>query len=483
MKKLACIASTLAALSACGDNIKPEQPLDSGVDSGLPADASPDAPVTPFTKPTPFAVPLSAAGPDQLQSATAGPSGTFYAAGFAATTVAGAKLVTVVRLTTTGLDTTFGQGGKVTTALDFKGGSGEIDVATQSDGKIIVTATVANLTNPADRDIAVIRLTSAGVLDVNFGVAGVRILDLNSAVDNGGTLTGFDASRDLSIDAQNRIYIYGVQRGEGNITGGSTPRIDTDHAVVRLTANGDVDNTWGGGDGKFLLDIYSAGAHANATSRGILALADGSVIAGGYANSAGLGTTQPVLFKLTPAGAIDTGFADQGLFHDTVLTLQTEVYNFALHGTKIVTGGYGRNTGTTNDWVSMRFAAATGVRDTSWGMTNGAVLFDPSGSMLGSNCRNAIALPGGRTLLLGSIGPGNMPAQDAAFAVLAADGRLDTHFGTGIVTYALGANGNDQFWGAVASGNNALVVGYKGGGTAQTDTVNDDSYGVVLPLQ
>lgn len=479
MKKLAWITTALAALSACGDNIKPDQLPDAG---NLPADASPDSPVNPFSKPTPFQVPLSAAGPDQLQSATAGPSGMFYAAGFAATTVAGPKLVTVVRLTSTGLDTTFGQGGIATTSIEYRGGSGEIDIATQSDGKIIVTTTVANLLNAADRDIAVIRLLANGNVDTTFGLLGVRTLDLNSAIDSGGTLTGLDAARDLAIDAQNRIYIYGVQRGEGNVTGGSSPRIDTDFAVVRLTANGDVDTAWGGGDGKYLLDIYSAATHSSATSRGILALADGSVIAGGYANSAGLGTNQAVLFKLTPAGALDTAFADQGLFHDTVLALQTEIYNFAVHGTKIVTGGYGRNTGTANDWISMRFDVATGVRDTTWGTTNGAVVFDPSGTMAGSNCRNAIGLPGGRTLLLGSFGPSNMPAQDAVFAILDSSGKLDTRFGTGIVSYQLGANGNDQFWGAAVSGNSTLVVGYKGGGSAQTDTVNDDSYGVVLPL-
>jgi hypothetical protein len=163
--------------------------------------------------------------------------------------------------------------------------------------------------------------------------------------------------------------------------------------------------------------------------------------------------------------------------------MQTEVYNFAMHGTHVVTGGYGRNAGTTNDWVSLRFDVMTGARDTTWGgAPNGAVLFDPSGTMAGANCRNAIWLTNGKTLLTGSIGPGNMPAQDAAFAVLDASGKLDAAFGTGIVTYPLGANGNDQFWGGVVSGGTALVVGYQGGGTTQSETTNDDSYAVVLPL-
>ncbi len=485
MKHLTWITTTLFALTACGDNnaTAPDATQIDATAIDAANDAATDAPVNPFIKPTPFAVPLSVAGPDQLQSAIAGPAGTFYAAGFAAQTVAGPKLVSVVKLTATGVDTTWAQNGISTTTLDFKGGSGEINVATQSDGKIIVAATVANTTNPADRDIALIRLTSAGVLDAGFGVAGVRILNLGTALDTNGTLSGFDGARGISIDPQNRIYLHAVQLAEGTITGGTTPRVDTDYAIVRLTANGDVDLTWGGGDGKHLLDIYSANAHSNATPRGILALADGSVVGGGYATSAGLGTAQPVLYKLTPAGALDPAFAGGGLFHDQVLALQTEIYNIALHGTKIVTGGYGRDTGTTNDWVSMRFDVATGARDTAWGgASNGAVVFDPSGTKLGSNCRNAIALPGSRTMLIGSMGPSNMPAQDAVFAVLDADGKLDTRFGTGIVTYPLGANGNDQFWGGVASGNKAIVVGFKGGGTAQTDTTNDDSYAVVVTL-
>jgi hypothetical protein len=191
-----------------------------------------------------------------------------------------------------------------------------------------------------------------------------------------------------------------------------------------------------------------------------------------------------VLYKLTAAGALDTGWAGGGVFHDTVLAIQTEIYNFAVHGNQLVTAGYGRNAGATNDFVSLRFDLATGARDLTWGgTTNGAVVFDPSGTMLGSNCRNAIALPNGRTALIGSTGPGNMPAQDAVFAILDANGRLDTSFGTGVHVYPLGANGNDQFWGGAVSGDSAVFVGYKGGGATQTETTNDDSYGVILPLR
>jgi uncharacterized delta-60 repeat protein len=320
-----------------------------------------------------------------------------------------------VKLTPTGLDTTFGQGGIATTALDYKGGSGEIEIRTQPDGKIIVIATVANAAAAADRDVAVTRLTTAGVVDTGFGDNGVRILDLGAGVANGmGGFTATDSARGLAIDAQGRIYVHAVVHAQGNVTDGTTPRTDTDYTVVRLTATGDVDTAWSGGDGTFTLDLYSGGAHSNATARGLLVLADGSVIGSGYANTAGLGTTQPVLFKLTPAGELDAGFADGGVFHDTVLALQTEVYKVALHGNKLVSGGYGRNTGTVNEWVSLRFDATTGARSRCR-----AVVRCCSGRSVRATCRRRMPCSRSSTPTVGSTrtsGPASRPTSSARTA-------------------------------------------------------------------
>jgi hypothetical protein len=136
----------------------------------------------------------------------------------------------------------------------------------------------------------------------------------------------------------------------------------------------------------------------------------------------------------------------------------------------------------------MKFDTLTGVRDASFGdAPNGAVVVDPSGAMVGDNCRSAIALPGGKTLLIGSAGPANQVAQDAAFVVLDADGKLDAAYGDGAHTIAFGPDGggNDQLWGGAVSGDFALLVGYRGGGAAadQTADKNDDAYLVLLPVQ
>jgi len=411
---------------------------------------------------------------------TAAPAdGEFYAAGFAATAVGGPRAVVVVKYGPMGPDTTFGTMGVAITPLVFVGGNDEIDVITQSDGSILVSATVANAINAADRDVAVARLSADGSLDTTFGVAGVATLNLNDAHNNGMMLVGLDSSRSIAVDSSDDILIHAASRALG-VDGMGNPRTDTDFTVAKLTADGAIDTAFGT-NGQYRLDI----ALANATPRGIKTLPDDTLLVSGYANTPDVGdTVQAVLYKLTAAGAPDTGFATNGLFHEPVLTIQTEIYNIVIHGQSLVTAGYGRDSGDTNDYVSMRFDVDTGVRDTTWGgEPNGAVVVDPSGTMLGSNARSAVGLPNGGTIIIGSTGPGNMPAQDAVFVVLDANGELDTDYLTGIHVLPLGNDGNDQFWGGAVSGNYVSLVGYQGGGSMQTDTMNDDSYGVLFEIQ
>ena len=481
------LAAGTLCLAACGDDesIDNADAPPPGIDAAR-ADAEPpmvDADT--FTPPTPIAVPLSATGPDQLFGATPAPGGGFYVAGFAADGVAATdpRLVTVARLTAAGaLDTTFGGGdGIATTTFDFRGGSDEVDLALQSDGKILVSATIASNTNPADRDVAVIRLDTAGALDPTFAIDGLRRLDLSTALDPGtGILQGMDGARAIGVDAMDRIYIHAVQRGEE-----PAGRTDTDFALIRLDADGDPDNSYAD-NSKFLLDLTGGGpptVSLSATPRAIHVFADGSVIASGYTtNSAFSVGPQPVLYRLEPDGDPDPGFAAGGVFFDVVLAMQTEVYGFAVHGGNLVTGGYGRDTGDQNDWISLRFDTATGARDLTWGgTTNGAVVHDVSGAMIGDNCRNAVGLPDGKTVLVGSTGPSNDPAQDAVFAVLSATGTLDPAYGDGIHGFDVG--GNDAFWVGALSGSNAILAGYRGAGTMQTTAANDDAYVVILPVR
>ena len=494
MKHALGLSPLLLAFAACGDDNKVTP--DGGVtpDMEVAVDAPPDAP--PFVAPTPFAIPISATGQDEVMSAAPGPNGSFYIAGYtsASTSSAPTKYLFVAKLTSAGvLDSTFGDGGIYTSTVVFtptgSSGTDEIDVAVQADGHVVVAGTIVNDVDATDRDIGLFRVNASGVLDTTgFGTAGTGgFTRLNLSTKNTtGTTAALDSQRGLAIGPSDQIFVHATARDMVDTKAAGGERVDTDFAVARLSAAGVLDAGGYGTGGTFLLDLGGANAEANATSKGLAVLSDGTVIASGYANAPGIGSTQPVLYRLTPAGALDSTnwSANGGVFYDTVLAKQTEIYNISVDGDRITTAGYGRNTDIStnccNDWVSLRFDTSSGERDTTFGgATSGAVLVDPTGSHTGSNCRNAISLPGGKTALIGSAGPGG--TRDAALAILTQNGTLDTSFGTGVMTFSLDGT-EDQWWGGAVSGGKLLLVGWKGVGATQTDAANDNAYGVLLPL-
>jgi uncharacterized delta-60 repeat protein len=467
--RLMTFSSVLFGVAACGDD-NPSMP-DAAITPDM-TDAAIDAPS--FVAPTPFKIDISAGGPDQVMAAAAGPSGSFYIAGWTADSPTGTRYVFVAKLTGTGaLDTTFGTGGVFTSDVVFRGGTDEIDMVVQSSGNIIVAATIANDVNANDRDIGLIRVTAAGALDTDFGVVGFSRINLSTAHDNNGTLSALDAQRGLALGPSDALFIHAQSRNDVDMAGART---DADFTVAKLSANGLLDVNYGTA-GKYLLDFSGINAGASSTARGIRALADGSVIASGYQNSPGIGSVQPVLYRLTPAGVLDASF---DVFHDVVLAAVTEIYDISVDGDRITTAGYGRTIAdaAANDWVSLRFDTATGARSTTFGTSNGALVLDVSGTMAGDNCRTAIGLPGGKTAVVGSTGAA--PDRDAALAILTQSGQLDTSYGTGLHKFEM--DGDDQWWAGARNGDVLLVAGWRGQAT-QTATDNDDSYGILLPLE
>jgi uncharacterized delta-60 repeat protein len=106
---------------------------------------------------------------DEGRSIAIQPDGKIVVAGFS---YAGNKSnFAVVRYNTDGsLDNTFGSGGKVTTVIGLSTDQA-MSVTIQSDGKIVV----AGASSPSDGihfDIAVVRYTTSGALDVTFNPSG-----------------------------------------------------------------------------------------------------------------------------------------------------------------------------------------------------------------------------------------------------------------------------------------------------------------------
>lgn len=467
-------------------------------------------------------VEISATGNDGLFAAAYGPDGKLYAAGYTQNGIGSAvgqdRSTVVVRLTDTGaLDPSWGTGGVVTvnvkvTASDITG-LAELPRGLAFQGnKIIVAGTVETYTTLQtnklfndDRDVYVLRLDADGSLDKTFGdvdavtpanKTGIHILPLSAGVLNaaGTALSGADAQWGLNVLPSGEIIVTAATRSTAMTTDTvPVPRTDTDFAVVKLTADGAQDATFGlvgGTPGVFQLDVAQAGASVRTAS----VLSDGKLIITGYASYGG--SQRPVIFKLLANGsALDTSFGAAGIFSEPVGTA-AEAYGALVQSSgKLVTVGYGRATAATpaSDILSIRLTAS-GVLDTTYGTASGRTWFDVGG--LGDNGR-AILLSDDRPVLLGG-GSLSSGQQDAVITVLSVDGKTlgslaaggsggaggvggsggsggsagaFTSFGTpfGCKAYDFGTVG-DFFWsGARAADGKIAAVGLTGHAQGSTD--------------
>ncbi len=141
------------------------------------------------------------------------------------------------------LDTGFGMGGKVTTAIGAAGDFGYA-LALQSDGKIVVAG---NSYNGSDQDIAVVRYNADGTLDTSFHSDGKVTTGVGS---------GNDYGRAVAIDGNGKIVVVGESdSGSGN----------WDVAVVRFKSNGALDADFGT-SGIVTTAVGSAGDFARAVA-------------------------------------------------------------------------------------------------------------------------------------------------------------------------------------------------------------------------
>jgi uncharacterized delta-60 repeat protein len=453
------------------------------------ADTTPDA--GPDNVGVPIIVPISPTGTDAFFGVAFDPAGNFYAVGHTAPSVASTadRSIVLARFLPNGvLDESFGKGGVAITNVVEGGANGETarGIVIQSTGKIVVSGTVEHditATPPAtsDRDVALLRFDTDGTLDPTFGDEGIVILNLNDGVqitggDGNPAWAGADAAWSLSVYPNDKLLVHAAQRATGFQQDGVTPRTDTDFAVVRLTADGGLDTTFGT-NGKKTTDLGGVNASVRAAS----ILPDGSIIGAGYANTPGLGSTQPVVYKLTPDGEMDTTFGSGGFFHEIVLQAAAEAYGVALQGDKLITIGYGRNsTSESLNWVSVRLNA-NGTRDNTWG-TDGLLTIDVAG--FADNGRNVMALPDGRTMMIGG---GRLTSEngDGMVAIVGDVGQPDTLFDpSGYRIYDLGGTA-DFFWGGAVSPDHSKValVGLRGFGNAGTETNNDDGAILILSAQ
>ena len=186
------------------------------------------------------------------------------------------------------LDTTFGTGGKVTTAFstDFSFGFAS---AIQSDGRIVV-AGAAQRTGSADRDFFVARYLPNGLLDNSFGKRGTATISFyNSEIEK---------SAGVVIQPDGKIVVL----GETTAAGGTV-----DFAVMRLNRNGTPDISFGT-EGKVIIDFSGTDDRASAVKID----SSSRIVVAGYKIVLPFNSEQTVLARLHPNGSLDTSFGTGG---------------------------------------------------------------------------------------------------------------------------------------------------------------------------
>ncbi|MEO6334967.1 MAG: hypothetical protein ABIO91_08295, partial [Pyrinomonadaceae bacterium] len=219
----------------------------------------------------------------------------------------------VIRINTNGtLDTSYNSpNGKA--KINFSGEDFANDMIIQPDDKVVITGTVR--VNP-NKDIAIARLTTSGVLDTTFvGPAGRVFIDISGNEDE---------SFALARQSDGSLIMAGRSAG---LNGG-------DFLLVRMTSAGAIDTAFGFG-GAVLTPIGTQ----NDSAYSVAMQPDGKIVAAGIANSGSF--DEAAFARYTSTGALDTTFDGDGKVSYDIRASNSDVIRSVLIQTdgKIVGGG------------------------------------------------------------------------------------------------------------------------------------------------
>jgi uncharacterized delta-60 repeat protein len=228
------------------------------------------------------------------------------------------------------LDATFGSGGVVTTSV---GPDDEYayDVAIQPDGKIVV---VGYADNGSDADFALARYTISGTLDTSFGSGGVVTTPIGPRDDYGWS---------VAIQPDGKIVAAGYA------SNGS----DEDFALARYTVSGTLDTSFGS-NGIVTTPIGSSYDHVY----DIALQPDGKIVVVGYANNGS--DDDFALVRYTASGTLDTTFGSSGVVTTPIGLDDDHGWSIALQPDgKIVAAGFANN-GSDDDFAVVRYHGGGG---------------------------------------------------------------------------------------------------------------------------
>lgn len=333
--------------------------------------------------------------------------------------------------TPTGLDTSFGAGGRISTP----GGGDARAVLIRPDGRIIVVGR-RDVGANFHFQFGAAAYDAAGNLDRSFGTQGIATIPLGGSDDE-----AFDAAddRDGGFVAVGRTDAAGLT--------------NTDFGVARYTADGQPNPTFPTG-GFVRTDVAGRADGANA----VAVQADGKIIAAGFAQ------TTPIDFDFALVRYNADGTLDRSFGGDGIITTDLGSQNDAANAVAIQPDGKIVAVGVTGENVAVARYLPDGALDPSFGGT-GTVVSD-----LGfDGVANGVAITSGGTILVAGTRLGPHANLDPIVASYGPNGRLNAGFGDlGVADTDL--SGGDDF-------GDDLVLDSHGGivvvGTASSPTVTD----------
>lgn len=306
------------------------------------------------------------------------------------------------------LDPAFGNGGTVVTDAFFEQREFVHGMARQADGKYLVCGYI--LTLGEGNDVVVLRYNADGSLDTTFGDGGVA----KPAV-------GFHSrARQVSVGADGTITVAG---GRGEVP-------EQDLLLARLTSDGALDTTFGNG-GVITADFGYSDEILDFTIR-----PDGSTIM--LVRSAGKGIATVFVMRLTADGAVDETFGVGGraavsAAHGYEFTRVEQL--IVLDDGRYLVGGRVHNGYNIVGMLEPRLAVARynadGSADASFG-DGGAVVITGDDRVI-DHGQMAVG-PDGSIVLAGFLDSqvdGDWGMGNFAIALLDADGHARADFGDG----------------------------------------------------
>jgi uncharacterized delta-60 repeat protein len=334
--------------------------------------------------------------------------------------------------TPSGLDVTFGSGGRVSTAL---GGIGDSEAIVIQPNGGIVTAGSREIATGSD--FALTRHNPDGSLDTSFGTNGIATTDLGGARDQ-----AFDAALlgDGGTVAVGRTDAAGVQK--------------TDFGIVRYNPDGTPNPAFGTG-GVVTTDIRGQGDQANA----VAVQPDGKILVAGFATSASGIDSDFALARYNPDGALDQSFGTGGIVTTDLGTQSDDARALAIQpdGKIVLAGSAGED-------IGLARYTPNGSLDPTFG-NSGRTITD-----LGfDDVANGVALTSAGGIVVAGYTIGTKLNHDFLLVRYGPNGDLDTGFGTvGVVKTDL-SPGDDFAEGLTIDGAGRIVVS----GRATSPTILD----------